>query len=68
MRLLKAKIWEAVDGLCGLCGIEVPLTEMTIDHILPLVLGGNHVYSNVQPAHYDCNVHRGIRPLAGCAA
>jgi 5-methylcytosine-specific restriction endonuclease McrA len=37
-----------------------PLTP-TLDHIVPLALGGAHRYSNVQAVHLKCNYRKGIR-------
>jgi len=65
--------WRTVgerDGWrCHLCGKKVTAiagngVEMggaTVDHILPLTLGGEHVWANVALAHRSCNVSRGNR-------
>lgn len=57
------------DGwLCGLCGEPVDATlkvpnrwAPTVDHIVPLVLGGTHDWDNVQLAHMTCNSSKGAR-------
>lgn len=56
-------------GLCKLCGKPVDTTDRrgnglgyyypTIDHIVPLSKGGEHVMSNVQLAHMICNSRKG---------
>lgn len=33
----------------------------TVDHLLPISLGGEHTWSNVKLAHRSCNVSRGNR-------
>jgi hypothetical protein len=33
----------------------------SLDHIIPLKLGGTHEYRNVQTAHRNCNTEKGIR-------
>lgn len=59
----------AEDGLlCALCGDFVDLNLSypdsyypTIDHILPISLGGNHDRENLQLAHSRCNTSKGNR-------
>ena len=54
---------------CQLCGRRVdpsvawpdPMSR-SLDHIVPLSLGGAHVPSNVQLAHLGCNSVKGNRP------
>ncbi len=42
--------------------LEVPaLGAPTIDHVVPLTLGGNDVRVNVQLAHFSCNSRKGGR-------
>lgn len=61
-------IYERDVWLCGLCSTPVdpdakhpdPLSP-SLDHILPLSLGGTHTYENVQLAHLTCNVSKGNR-------
>ena len=62
--------WEIIDprtvykhhqGLCGICHLPVELEIFTIDHIVPLDKGGPHIFSNLQPAHWICNVRKGNR-------
>jgi hypothetical protein len=47
---------------CQICGKRIGRTRrfphprsLSIDHIVPLVAGGDDVRSNVQAAHYSCN-------------
>ncbi len=52
------------DGLnCAIC--KNPLTEktMSIDHIIPLSLGGTHALENLRLAHRRCNGKRGSKPV-----
>lgn len=55
----KRKLWHQYQGICGLCLTPVPLSRVTIDHIIPLSQGGLHEYANVQPAHGLCNHVKG---------
>lgn len=50
---------------CHLCGKAVPdresrsrPTDPTIDHLIPLSAGGEHVPENVALAHFECNWRR----------
>jgi 5-methylcytosine-specific restriction endonuclease McrA len=51
------------DGwVCGLCGKPIDKRHKfpdrlsaTLDHIIPISRGGQHVPDNVQAAHYSCN-------------
>lgn len=53
-------------GLCGLCGdLITPITHgplrVSLDHVIPLSLGGTHERANAQPAHQWCNNGKGNR-------
>lgn len=57
-------------SLCGICGMVIPKDvrhphpmSATIDHIIPMSLGGSHSYDNTQPAHRKCNVLKHIKPV-----
>lgn len=69
------KVWSARraiferDGwICGLCGEQIdpnlkwpdPMCG-TLDHIVPIALGGSHDTANRQAAHLGCNSAKGIR-------
>lgn len=50
---------------CGICGGRVDRRcksphprSATIDHVVPMSLGGGHTYQNVQSAHWQCNVRK----------
>lgn len=58
----RRKVFERDNWICRLClkpvdrDAKVPHPKApTIDHILPLELGGLHEYLNVQCAHFICN-------------
>lgn len=53
---------------CQLCMLPVKLDAAfpdphfpTVDHVIPLIRGGEHSYANTQVAHYLCNVQKGAR-------
>lgn len=43
---------------------NLDLQGPSLDHIVPVSLGGTHTWDNVQLAHYYCNSIRGNKPLA----
>jgi len=48
-------------GICGICGLFVERKVVTLDHIIPLSLGGSHTATNLQIAHRSCNSRKGIK-------
>jgi hypothetical protein len=48
-------------GACGLCGDQVRLSLMHVDHVVPLTRGGEHSYMNTRPAHPVCNIWKRAR-------
>ncbi len=58
------EIYKRDGGRCGICGGHVEPEDVSIDHITPLSLGGEHTESNVRLTHLLCNVRRGNRVAA----
>lgn len=68
-----ADVWRAAvferDGFrCKLCGGRLAMKQKaphpkspTIDHVIPLSLGGTHEPANCQSAHFWCNSAKGNR-------
>lgn len=56
-----AKLYRRDKGICALCLLYVESNLASIDHIIPLMRGGKHVWSNVQLAHIKCNKKKGVR-------
>lgn len=60
----RAEIEEQGFIPCAICGLEIRsekisvLGELTIDHIIPISLGGTNSADNLQPAHRKCNSHK----------
>lgn len=61
-------IYDRDRGICQLCFTDVPLSlnwphegAGTLDHIYPLVLGGCHVWDNLQLVHSRCNIAKGAK-------
>lgn len=62
------EIFERDRWICGLCesAIDPELRwpdrmSASLDHVIPISLGGGHLRSNVQPAHLVCNIRKGNR-------
>jgi hypothetical protein len=61
----RAKVYERDGWRCGICRKPInrratqsnPM-RVSLDHILPMSLGGPHVYVNVQAAHLRCNLEK----------
>lgn len=58
------EILERDGNLCSLCGKEMSVHDMTLEHVIPLIKGGEHTHSNIRLAHRVCNSKKGARALA----
>lgn len=54
--------------VCALCGMPIDKSlkypdpmSITIDHIIPQVLGGKSTIDNLQAAHWICNRQKGAK-------
>lgn len=49
------------DGFnCGFCQQTLEGREIHIDHIIPVMQGGEEIMSNVRLAHSECNLAQGL--------
>lgn len=62
----RARIFERDGWLCGLCHEPVDPAlawpdpfSASLDHVVPMSRGGDHVPSNLQCAHLRCNISKG---------
>lgn len=62
------KVYERDEWQCGLCQQPVDrdtawpdVMSASLDHVVPLAIGGTHTYDNVQLAHLTCNTSKGHR-------
>lgn len=62
----RAVVYERDGWTCGICRKSVDPTlrgphplSASLDHVKPLSRGGDHLYSNVQCAHFLCNSQKG---------
>ena len=53
-------------GLCNLCGKAMGEGEISLDHIIPISMGGKHSWGNFQLMHRDCNQFKQCKSMA-CA-
>ena len=66
--IVPADVYERDGWICGLCGDDVdrdlnypdPMS-VSLDHIVPVSLGGMHAMSNVQCSHLFCNLSKNNR-------
>jgi hypothetical protein len=55
--LRKTRWWQQrlARGICHYCGREFPPSDLTLDHIVPLIRGGKTRRGNVVPSCKECN-------------
>lgn len=51
----RKEIYKKSGGCCQLCGRKISLTEMTVDHIIPISKGGSNDMDNTQATCFSCN-------------
>jgi 5-methylcytosine-specific restriction endonuclease McrA len=52
-------IKEKYDHRCLKCGKQEPEIKLSVDHIIPLILGGKNIPENIQPLCTKCNSSKG---------
>lgn len=58
-------IYEKFNGHCAYCGKEIEYTDMQVDHITPLRLGGKDDIDNMFPSCRRCNHYKRGNSLEG---
>jgi 5-methylcytosine-specific restriction endonuclease McrA len=61
IKLTKREVLRRDDYTCQYCGQRTPV--LTIDHVIPRHLGGQHEWDNLVTACPPCNHHKGGRTL-----
>lgn len=56
---VRRMIYNKAEGRCQLCGRKIRYKELTLDHIVPLAMGGEDCISNLQAADAACNGFKG---------
>lgn len=54
-RRLRYEVLRRDDHACRYCGKRAPATELTVDHVVPVALGGTDEPENLVAACRDCN-------------
>ena len=69
---LRADIMDRDGWVCHLCGEDIPRDlswpdprSQSLDHVVPLSLGGDDTPANVRAAHLGCNLAKGNRTELG---
>lgn len=65
-RLLRASSWwkqKCAKGVCSYCKQKILPSDLTMDHVVPLIRGGRSVRGNVVPACKTCNNKKRSRLL-----
>lgn len=57
--IIVSYLWERDGNICAHCEDSLTLDNLSIDHIIPVVAGGNHTLKNVRLAHPMCNFKQG---------
>lgn len=57
---IRDAVWKKSNGFCWYCGDEIsPFSTFSIDHVLPLKLGGENRVDNLVPCCPLCNSRKG---------
>ena len=57
----RKNIYQRDKNICQYCGKKFDLMNLNIDHVIPKVLGGKSVWTNVVCSCTNCNLHKGGR-------
>ncbi len=60
----RRNIFARDNNRCQYCGKKFPLSELSLDHVVPRSQGGKSTWENVVCACLDCNVRKGGRTPA----
>jgi len=61
VKLTRREVFRRDNFTCQYCGRHI--SNLTVDHVLPKHLGGEHTWTNVVAACPACNHHKGGRRL-----
>ena len=68
---MRREVFDRDGWRCQICGLQIPKSRQwpdrlsaSLDHKLPLALGGAHALENCQAAHLGCNMAKGDRLAA----
>lgn len=62
-------VYDRDHWMCGICrkAVDPSLTHpnpmsASLDHVIPIAMGGSHTYLNTQLAHLQCNLNKSANP------
>jgi 5-methylcytosine-specific restriction endonuclease McrA len=61
VKLNRRNLYARDGNRCQYCGGQFPTRELTVDHVVPRVLGGQHSWTNLVCACVRCNARKGGR-------
>lgn len=61
VKLNRRNLYARDGNRCQYCGRHFPTRELTIDHVVPRVQGGEHTWRNLVCACVKCNARKGGR-------
>lgn len=56
---VRKMIYDKADGRCQLCGRQIAYIEVTLDHVVPLAMGGADEVENLSCTCFTCNQFKG---------
>ena len=62
---MRREVYEMYDGHCAYCGREIDITEMQVDHVQAVYLGGEDEMANYRPACRQCNFYKSTMSVEG---
>src|SRR2546425_896881 len=67
-RAMRQAVFARDEFECQFCRVKLPSGQLTIDHLVPLALGGLDEMTNYVTCCQPCNAKKGSLPLAAFAA
>ena len=62
---MRAQVYAMYGGHCAYCGKEIDITEMQVDHVQAVYLGGEDEMANYRPAFRQCNFYKSTMSTEG---
>ena len=62
---MRAQVYEMYEGHCAYCGKEIDISEMQVDHVQAVYLGGKDEMANYRPACRQCNFYKSTMSTEG---
>lgn len=59
VKFSRENVYARDKGQCQYCGVRVPRTELTYDHVIPRAQGGTTVWENIVICCVSCNQRKG---------